>query len=177
MWPYRASLSLLLLFVGLWACGSDDDSPAPVYAVVRVNEVMPSNQKTYADASGEYDDWIELYAPGDEPVSLEGWFVSDDPAKPDRAQLTGELTIPAGGVLVLWADRTPEQGPDHLPFKLSAAQESVVLSDPSGRLVDEISWMAAGGDHAFARIPDGEGELVRAEPPSPGDLNGGESGR
>ena len=49
-----------------------------------INEFMALNGRTLADGPGEYDDWIELFNPGDQAIDLEGYFVSDDPADLDR---------------------------------------------------------------------------------------------
>ena len=31
----------------------------------------------YGSGGGAYSDWIEIYNPGDEPVSLEGYILAD----------------------------------------------------------------------------------------------------
>ena len=39
---------------------------------------MASNGDTIADEDGDFEDWIEIYNPGIEPVNLAGWGLSDD---------------------------------------------------------------------------------------------------
>ncbi len=51
---------------------------------VVINEVMASNVKTLADPQGSFDDWIELYNPGDRVVDLTGMYLTDDPAVPRK---------------------------------------------------------------------------------------------
>jgi len=41
-------------------------------AQVVINEVQASNQSTIADEDGDFEDWIELFNAGGEPVDL-GW--------------------------------------------------------------------------------------------------------
>ncbi|MFC1694334.1 CotH kinase family protein, partial [Candidatus Latescibacterota bacterium] len=44
-----------------------------------INEVMSSNSSTIEDENGDYSDWIEIYNPGDSPVDLTGYGLSDRP--------------------------------------------------------------------------------------------------
>ena len=79
--------------------------------------------------------------------------------------------MPAGGVLLLWADDTVAQGTDHLPFKLSAAAEEVLLFIGEGK-VDELTWTGAVADVGLGRFPDGSGEPTLCASSSCGDVNG-----
>lgn len=161
---------LLALTLLLAACGG---TTPPAGAKVLINEVTPSNVTGCADEQGEKDDWIELYNPGDADQDLEGYYVTDDPASPLKARLAKGLVVPAKGVLVLWVDKSPEQGAAHLPFKLDAQGEAVQLRNPKEELLDEVSWKDAVSDTSWARFPDGEGDLTHcAAAPTCGALNG-----
>ena len=48
-----------------------------LHGQILLNEVQQVNASTWADETGDYGDWFELYNPGPEPVSLAGWTVSD----------------------------------------------------------------------------------------------------
>lgn len=85
-------------------------------------------------AGGEFD-WIELYNYGELPISLQGWYLSDDPDAPGRSPLPTS-TLQPGKRLVLTAG-------DTLTFRLSAAGESVILSDPQGIAVQTVKVPAA----------------------------------
>ena len=118
-------------------------------AGLRVNEWM-------ADP-GSGPDWFELFNPAEEPVALERVLLSDtsaDAAKyafPLRSFLAGG----AGGFLLLYADEKPGDGPDHLPFKLSAPGESILLSRPDGTRLDEVHFGAQRVNLSQGRFPDG----------------------
>ncbi len=177
--PRPAFLPLLLALSAVTACGADPGGgPGPRVAdpVLFVNEVMPSNTAVLADELGEYDDWIELYNAGAAELDLEGTFISDDPADPFRKRLPEGLSVGPGDVLLLWADGDPEQGATHLPFKLKASGESVLLTDPDGALLDSVTWSEAPTDQAFARFPDGSGEPILCASPSAGERNGATCG-
>jgi hypothetical protein len=139
--------------------------------VLRINEVVASSAATCPDALGEFDDWIELLNLDVVDVALDGVTISDDRATRDKASLDG-LSIPAGGTLVLHADATVAQGPGHLPFKLSAAGEELLIFI-DGAIVDEVTWTNALADEALARFPDGTGDFVRCTTTTCGAPNGG----
>ena len=48
---------------------------------VRINEVVSSNS-VYIDEDGDTPDWLEIYNYGSQDVSINGWFLSDDPETP-----------------------------------------------------------------------------------------------
>ena len=131
------------------------NSILPLY----VNEIMASNNNVIADANGEYDDWIEIYNGGNEPIYLGDKFLSDKQDTPDKWQLP-EVTIQAGEFLLFWADNDEEQGSNHTNFKLSASGEFVGIFDNvnnSFSLIDGIEFGALESDEAYGRIPNGVG--------------------
>jgi hypothetical protein len=154
----RPLLPLLLLPL-IAACGV---SP------VTLNEFVASNVTGMTDLSGGTPDWIELYNTSAADVALDGWFISDNASNPQRHPLDG-LTVPADGWLLLLASGDTSIGTNHLNFKLSATGEQVVLSDAEG-IVDSTSYGEQTPDIGMARIPDGTGDWVAAEP-SPGEAN------
>ena len=146
--------------------GSDD----PRIGIISINEFMASNSSVCVDDAGEADDWLELFNSGDDDVDLDGLHITDDRATPQKASLDG-LSVGAGEVLLLWADGTPAQGQDHLPFKLSAAGEELVVFAQDA-IVDELSWTAAVTDVSSARLPDGGGDISTCAAATCGERNG-----
>lgn len=156
--------------------GRDDGGGAVPADTVRINEVMPVNEATRADEFGEFDDWLELHNDGDGVVDLGGFYLSDDAADPRRVRLAAGLRIAPGGVLVLWADRTEAQGPNHLPFALDGSKEELVLSDPDGTEIDRFAWRNAVAGQSLARFPDGSGAFAPCDHPTPSAPNGAACG-
>ncbi|MGC6464340.1 MAG: lamin tail domain-containing protein [Akkermansiaceae bacterium] len=143
---------------------------------VVINEWMASNQSVLPDPSdGQFDDWIELTNPDLTPADLSGWFLSDDPDDPFQFQIPNGFFIPAGGFLLAWADDDPIQNnppfvPDlHLPFKLSASGDSIILTAPDGSLIDRVDFARQSPDKTMGRL--GTDTLALATP-SPGETNG-----
>ncbi len=144
---------------------------------VLINEFMADNETTLADgASGEYLDWIELINTGDEVVSLDGMYLTDDLDGPTQHPLDSRLTISPGGFLVLWASKKAVNDPTHLNFALAAGGEDLGLFwlDPdSGNLVmlDGLVYSAQEPDISMARDEDGTGAWMLTQQPSPGASN------
>lgn len=136
-----------------------------------LNEFMPSNGSIAMDTMGGAGDFIELFNVSDQAVDLGGYFISDKLDEPRRHPLPAGLVIEPGAFLLLWADNDLEEGPDHLSFKLAKEGEAVVLSAPSGEVIDSIDYVDATTDSSFARVPDGTGPWAFCTAPTPGAEN------
>src|SRR6185436_12762658 len=44
-----------------------------------ITEFMAANNNTLNDDNGDSSDWIEIYNPGTNTVSLNGWYLTDSP--------------------------------------------------------------------------------------------------
>lgn len=118
-----------------------------------INEWMPSNDAAAYDERGMAGDWIELGNPGDEPVDLDGWSVSDDRAEPDKHVIRGTLEVPPRGFVLLWADGEPAVGIAHLGFSLAGSGGEIGLYNPPGD-GSLVTYAAMDPDFSIARDPD-----------------------
>ncbi len=175
----RLPTTILILVLG--GCGDEEPRATaatagpPQAGQVSINELMPGNSKatTIVDESGQHDDWIELYNAGDQDVSLEGYFITDDQKDPFKRSLPAQAVVPAKGFLILWADGTPSQGPLHLPFGLSKSGEEAWLCDPDGKVLSGTVFSAPPvPDSSFARYPDGTGTFAWCATPTFKQSNG-----
>ncbi len=169
-------LTFLLLACGEAATQPGDTAAPPTPPSLVLNEFMAKNMTVVADAAGEYDDWVELHAPGDADVPLAGLYLSDDPEDPKKFALDPVAVVPAGGFVVVWCDDDEEtQGPDHAGFKLSGDGGSLSLHlagdgyDPVA--VDLLTYEAQADDVSMARSPDGSATWVSDPTPTPGETN------
>ena len=153
-------------------------SNGSVPPVVLINEWMAANSSTVLDPqTGDYDDWIELFNPGDLPVDLSGWSMSDrfdDLAR--RWVIPAGTSIPGGGYLLVWADEEPEQNGNgasdlHANFKLSQTGEAIALFDAYSRLVDLIEFGPQPQDASEGRLPDADERRVFFLTPTPRSPN------
>lgn len=146
-----------------------------------ITEVMPSNTSAIADNKGNYNDYIEIYNSGSEPVSLNGYGLSDDAEKVLKWKFP-DITIEPGEYLVIFASREDMEGTDlsakavHTNFRLSAYKETVVLSDPQGYILDQVSYKEIPSGSAYIRIAGADGvyqqQWQSSANPSPGSKNG-----
>ncbi len=135
-----------------------------------VNEFMASNDTTVADEYGDFDDWIELYNDNLFPVSLAGYYLTDDFAELDKWPLP-DTVIGAGGYLLIWADNEMGQGPLHAGFKLGASGEQIALVNSSLQVMDSLTFGSQSADVAYGRYPDGTDSFGFLTLPTPGEAN------
>jgi len=131
---------------------------------VVINEFMASNDMTQVDQDFEYDDWIELYNNSNLDIDLSGYFLSDNSEDIMSWQIPAGTVISANGYLMIWADKDEEQEGLHANFKLSAAAESIILSDSDGSILDEVSYADQTTDISYGRFPNGTGDLQVMNP-------------
>lgn len=148
--------------------------------LVYINEVMASNKNGIEDDWFDTEDWLEFYyAPDQDPTILDlaGYFVTDDPADLTKFQIPDTdpaLTkILSGQHLMFWVDKDPEQGADHLDFKLSSEGETIMLVAPDGTtIIDSIELGVQAPDISYGRECDGCEEWVFFNNTTPDDNNG-----
>jgi hypothetical protein len=143
-------------------------------SALRLNEFMADNKQTLEDPDepSEFPDWIEIYNPSSETVSLKGLSLSDNPAEPARFPLTDTLTIPAGGYIIFYADNDPKQGARHTNFGLSSSGEFIGLFVAEGGApIDTREFGPQQADLSEGRKPDGVGAWQALAVATPGKSN------
>ena len=131
---------------------TEPTEPRPEPENITVHEVMPDNKKL---CMGHEFDWVELYNWEDTEVLLDGYYLTDDPQKPEALSLAG-MTIPADGYLVITLD-------DNAPFHLAKDGESIYLTF-CGEVISSVSFGLADNGESFG----GEGVCPY---PTPGQPN------
>jgi len=99
-----------------------------------ISEFVASNSGGLADEDGDHSDWLEIYNPSASPVDLDGWALTDDPAKPGKWKFPS-VTIDSGAFLVVFAsgkNRKTPGAPLHTSFKLGASGDYLALDRPDG---------------------------------------------
>ena len=141
-----------------------------------INEFMASNVLAYENPDGDYEDWIEIYNSGDLPVDLAGYYLTDDLAAGDYWQMptgqTSKTTVPAKGYLILYADKKPDYGADHLGFKLNRKSGQIALISPDGiTVLDSLTYQNQFRDISYGRSPYGGSQWVYFTAITPGTTN------
>ena len=131
----------------------------PVVGGLVINEIMAGNVSAVADQNGEYDDWVELYNGNNFSLNLNGYYLSDNENELSKWTFPN-VTIPANGYLIIWCDTAGNsQTGLHTTYRLSADQEEVYLTDPTGLVVDAVHYVNMITDNGFARVPNGTGAM------------------
>ena len=131
----------------------------PVVSGLVINEIMAGNVTAVADQNGEYDDWVELYNGNSFSLNLNGYYLSDN--ENDLTKWTfPNVTIPANDYLIVWCDTAGgTQSGLHTTYRLSADQEEVYLTDPTGTVIDAVHFVNMITDKGYARVPNGSGVM------------------
>lgn len=145
------------------------------FAQITINEYSVSNLSTVQDNYGKYEDWIEIHNGSVQPFDLQGYYLSDNPSRPLKWQFTAGSVIPAGGHIIVWASGRNEiaGGHYHANFKLTQTKdqpEYIVLSNPSGQLIEVVELQLTQRGHSRGRKILGMGWAIYTNP-SPGMPN------
>ncbi|WP_341975639.1 lamin tail domain-containing protein [Microbacterium sp. LWO13-1.2] len=147
-----------LLAAPLAATGADsritETSGAPAGLVL--NEIV------YDDAATGLADQVEIYNAGAEPISLDGWYISDE-KRDTFGHAPAGTTLAPGEFLVLVKDVD-------FDFGLGKGDE-VVLFDPAGAEADAYAYENTAPLAVWARCADGVGEWAHATAATPGAAN------
>ncbi len=143
-----------------------------------INEVMADPLTGLRDDEDELVDWIELKNTTNQTVQLSQYALSDNEGRPLKWRFPEDAVIPAGGYYIVYCtgkDRMDTARPDipHTNFRISAEQETLVLSDSRGRVVDRVMIDNLPQDCSWGRNERGEFQVFQVATPSlPNDQAG-----
>ncbi len=146
--------------------------PGASVSHLKINELLASNSSISSDEAGEYDDWLEIFNPTEQPIDMAGCFLTDEPDNLAKWEFpTGSSIIAPGAFLIVWCDQDVNQGELHTDFKLSAEGEFLALVGTNGTtIIDSLTTGPQVTDVSYGRRTDGGPEWVSMIP-SPGSSN------
>lgn len=141
-----------------------------------INEISTVSNPGILDNAGEAEDWIEVYNAGTQAISLSNLYVTDNLNLKTKYRLpvSEELHMNPGEYKVLWADEDLNQGPTHLPFKLSSKGEAVGIYQINSidvNKLDEIVFQEQATIGSFSRIPNAIGDFTPTWQPTANSFN------
>lgn len=147
-------------------------------AQILINEYSATNLHTIEDNYGSHGDWLELYNITDQPVDMAGFGLTDNKNNLSKWKFPAGVSIPAKGFLIVWLSGRNEFKDSHVHanFKLTQTKtkkEQLVLTDRSGKTLNEITIQLAPEDHTWSRTTDGAGNWGISNKPTPGAFNEG----
>ena len=125
---------------------------------------MSAANGIYVNEYFKRNDWVELYNTTDQPVDVEGMYLSDNATKPKKYQISkgnslASTTIPAHGYLIVWCDKLSPQSQLHASFKLDADGGDVLLTAADESWTDRLTYTAHNSDQTVGRYPDGSKQI------------------
>jgi hypothetical protein len=115
-----------------------------------ITELMPSNKGSVTDAKGDYTDWIEIYNPTSKAINLAGFALSDNLKKPRKSVLPSYM-LDAGQYVIVYADKGQSTSDElHVSFKLKDSDQLLMLTDPNGNPLQQISYPSLQADHSYS---------------------------
>ena len=135
-----------------------------------INEVMADPVTGIRDDDDELCDWIELYNTTNRDLPLDGLGLSDNESKPLKWRFPEGAVIPANGyylVLCTGKDRMDRvKNAPHTNFRISAEQETIILTDSQGHVVDRVMIDNLPLDCSWGRNDNGELQVFETPTPS-----------
>jgi hypothetical protein len=127
-----------------------------------LNEIMSNNENVIANPDGDYSDWIEIHNPYSQSWVSDGYFISDDPERPNKWALPA-LTLNQGMYHLFWANALEDLSRNNTNFRISASGEWLGLFkkiDDHYRLVQYINVPGLNDDESYGQFPEGSGNWL-----------------
>ena len=146
------------------------DSPAEGTPLVRINEISADND-IYVNEYFKRDDWVELYNTTSQPIDVEGMYLTDNPEKPQKYQITkgdtqASTIIPAHGYLIIWCDKREAKTQLFSQFKLEKEGDELLLTAADGSWTDRFVYPEMKADETVGRYPDGADNIYTMNVPT-----------
>ena len=141
-----------------------------------ISEFLAINESGMTDREGDSSDWLEIHNISSAPISLWGWYVTDDPAAPTKWALPN-ITLQADSYQYIWASGKNRYGgifapgDNHTNFILPAEGIYLALVRPSGMVAYEYApqFPQQLTDTSYGIGPDGTVQYMTT--PTPGAAN------
>lgn len=145
-----------------------------LYIFVKQNNTntIKINEIRFNSADGV--DWIELYNPTLNNLNLKSIYLSDKDSNFSKYRIDYNLTIPAGGFVMLYGDDSNIEEGMEVNFRISEG-ETVYLIASNGRTVlDSMTALienAEDTESSIGRYPDGSEHIYMMTQPTPSQPN------
>lgn len=142
----------------------DDSDP------VRISEVLPKNRYSLMDSDGDRSEWAELYNSSDQPVSLLGYYLSDNPNNPCKWAFPDIAIQPSEYLIVFLSSKNRTTGELHASFSLSDNDEALILTNMNALKADTLPLTSGIAQNISIGHGSGGGVVYYAQP-TPGSQN------
>ena len=138
---------------------------------VIINEVMADPLTGLRDDEDELVDWIELRNTTNHDIPLNMFALSDNEKRPLKWRFPDGAVIPANGYYVVFCtgkDRPDENmtGVYHTNFRISAENETIILCDSQGHVLDRVMIDNLPQDCSWGRNDNNQLQVFTTPTPS-----------
>ncbi len=141
-----------------WMASKDNDEIDVV-----ITEIMPGNGYAIVNGEGRQSDWVELYNAGSKAATLEGAFLSDDPANRTKWVIPTMTIEPGQRVLIRCAGSVASE--QEANFSLARDGGAVILTGKFGNTISMVEYPAVGKECSWALQENGSYvETAKATP-------------
>jgi hypothetical protein len=127
-----------------------------------INEVMSKNNSAIADPNGAYSDWIELYNPNPQAWEADGYYLSDNPDRPNKWPMPA-IEITQGMHELIWANSLEDSSRFYTNFNLAASREWLGFfqqEDDHYRLMQYINIPQLDDNESYGQSNDGNSNWI-----------------
>ncbi|MBD3280704.1 hypothetical protein GF389_04230 [Candidatus Dojkabacteria bacterium] len=117
-----------------------------------INEILAN-----PEGSDRGNEWLEIYNYSSELINLSEWVLKDTSS---RQFVFEDVTVSPKEFIVIYPN-----------FALNQSNEEISLYDINGNLVDSFFYETSSEDLSWARVPDGIGDWLSDQFPTPGFSN------
>lgn len=148
----------------------DDIIQSIPLGALQINEMMVDNIDSITDSNNDRSGWVEICNISGETVSLDGYFITDDPSNSTKWRFPDISLNPEEYIVVFLSGKDKTSEELHTSFKLNKQEKGLWLINPAGALEDKIQWQD-NPPQSFSMGRDGKGNFVYFGLPTPGEPN------
>jgi len=145
----------------------------PLIPEIWVNEILSLNQTGITNAAGLRGPWIEIFNRSADPVSLKGYYLSDDFNHLLKWPFPETALIPPKTAMLIQSG--PEGStvwPPYFNFGTNGGGISVSrMRNGNAQVIDYLKFPTLSPDQSYGRFPDGAPNLQYFNRPTPGETN------
>ncbi len=162
-------VSLVRRADGSWGLGAPTFGAANTFLPMGNASNLKINEWLASAAAPFTNDFIEIFNKDPLPVDLGGLYITDQPDTwPDRHQIAPLTFVAGDGMYVFTADGDPEDGADHVDFRLNSDQGLIALFGPNFEPIDQVLYTAQRTNRSQGRTPNGDPRWSFFAEPNPG---------
>ncbi len=140
-------------------------------AELQINEIMQSNITSFFVDNEFPDSWVEVCNTGTTNFRLVGYRLGETEDFESASRISGGAIARAGQYFVIYCDKTGPSG-YHVDMRLDSGKGTLYLFNPSGEIVDKVTYKKTLGPNvSYGRVDEHGDVWGFMKQPTPGQAN------